>query len=166
MSSGHVFESGHILKCYIWRNLQCFKTDYIPLHFHCYDFSKFSSKTGFIASGSHYWRLTIVPAATQRQSGETMTSVSTGHIIHWHILKCYIWRNLQCFKTDYIPLHPHHQALSRAVPITDVWHCACCHTATEWGDHDFCLNRSHYTDIDSTNRERAPGAAVEPKEVG
>ena len=22
----------------------------------------------------------------------------------------------------------------------------CCHAETEWGDHDFCLSRSHYTD--------------------
>ena len=26
---------------------------------------------------------------------------------------------------------------------------------TEWGDHDFCLSRSHYTDTDPTSRERA-----------
>ena len=26
---------------------------------------------------------------------------------------------------------------------------------TEWGDHDFCLSRSHYTDTNPTRRERA-----------
>ena len=30
-------------------------------------------------------------------------------------------------------------------------------------DHDFCLNRSHYTDIDSTSRERATTAGIEPR---
>ena len=26
---------------------------------------------------------------------------------------------------------------------------------TEWGDNEFCLSRSHYTDTDPTSRERA-----------
>ena len=33
---------------------------------------------------------------------------------------------------------------------------------TELGDHDFCLSRSHYTDIDPTCRERAATAGIEP----
>ena len=33
---------------------------------------------------------------------------------------------------------------------------------TELGDHDFCLNRSHYTDTDPTSRERAATAGIEP----
>ena len=32
---------------------------------------------------------------------------------------------------------------------------------TELGDHDFCLSRSHYTDIDPTSRERAATAVIE-----
>ena len=31
---------------------------------------------------------------------------------------------------------------------------------TEWGDHDFCLSRSHYTDTDPTSRERAAAVDV------
>ena len=34
---------------------------------------------------------------------------------------------------------------------------------TERGDHDICLNRSHYTDTDRTNRERATTARIEPR---
>ena len=33
---------------------------------------------------------------------------------------------------------------------------------TELGDHDFCLNRSHYTDTDPTCREREATAGIEP----
>ena len=33
---------------------------------------------------------------------------------------------------------------------------------TEWGDHDFCISRSHYTDTDSTSREQAATAGIEP----
>ena len=33
---------------------------------------------------------------------------------------------------------------------------------TELVDHDFCLSRSHYTDIDPTSRERAATAGIEP----
>ena len=33
---------------------------------------------------------------------------------------------------------------------------------TELGDHDFCLSRSHYTDIDQTSRERAATTEIEP----
>ena len=38
----------------------------------------------------------------------------------------------------------------------------CCHNKTEWGDHDFCFSRSHYTDTDPTSRERATAAGIEP----
>ena len=38
----------------------------------------------------------------------------------------------------------------------------CCHTETEQEDHDFCLSRSHYTDIDPTSKERAARAGIEP----
>ena len=34
--------------------------------------------------------------------------------------------------------------------------------ATELGDHDFCLSRSHYTDTDPTSRERTATAGIEP----
>ena len=39
----------------------------------------------------------------------------------------------------------------------------CCHTRDRAGDHDFCLSRSHYTDIDPTSRERAATAGIEPR---
>ena len=39
-----------------------------------------ASNQAIIADGSQDRRLTIVRATTQRQSGETMTSVSAGHI--------------------------------------------------------------------------------------
>ena len=38
----------------------------------------------------------------------------------------------------------------------------CSHTGKEQGNHNFCLSRSHYTDIDPTSREQAPGAGIEP----
>ena len=38
----------------------------------------------------------------------------------------------------------------------------CCHKDTERGNRDFCLSRSHYTNTDSANKERAPGAGIEP----
>ena len=38
----------------------------------------------------------------------------------------------------------------------------CCHTETEWGDHDFSLCWSQYTGTDSTSRKREPGAGIEP----
>ena len=31
---------------------------------------------------------------------------------------------------------------------------------TEWGDHDFCLSRSHYADTDPTSRERAATVGI------
>ena len=34
---------------------------------------------------------------------------------------------------------------------------------SERGDHDLCLSRSHYTDMNSTSRERAATAGVEPR---
>ena len=34
---------------------------------------------------------------------------------------------------------------------------------TERADHDFCLSQSHYTDTDSTSRERAATAGIEPR---
>ena len=37
----------------------------------------------------------------------------------------------------------------------------CCHTETEWLDHDFYPSRSHDTDIDPTSGEQAPGAGME-----
>ena len=37
----------------------------------------------------------------------------------------------------------------------------CCHTG-EWGDHDFCLTRSHYTDTHPTSRERTTTVGIEP----
>ena len=37
----------------------------------------------------------------------------------------------------------------------------CCHNETERGDHDFCLSRSHYTDMDATSREWAARAGIE-----
>ena len=40
--------------------------------------------------------------------------------------------------------------------------CAATHK-TERGDHDFCLSRTHYTDTDSTSRERAATAGIEPR---
>ena len=36
------------------------------------------------------------------------------------------------------------------VPILTSNNFTCCHTETEWGDHDFCLGRAHYTDTDPT----------------
>ena len=33
---------------------------------------------------------------------------------------------------------------------------------TELGNHDLCLSRSHYTDTDTTSRERAATAGIEP----
>ena len=33
---------------------------------------------------------------------------------------------------------------------------------TELGDHDYCLNRSHYTDTDPASRERAAIAGIGP----
>ena len=39
------------------------------------------SSSGYLAEGSQDWRLTILSVATHRQSGETMTSVSAGHVI-------------------------------------------------------------------------------------
>ena len=32
---------------------------------------------------------------------------------------------------------------------------------TEQGDHDFCLSRSHYTNTDTTSRERSATAGIE-----
>ena len=32
---------------------------------------------------------------------------------------------------------------------------------TRWGDHDFCLSRSHYTDTDPNSRERAATKEIE-----
>ena len=34
---------------------------------------------------------------------------------------------------------------------------------TERADHDFCLSRSHYADNDSTDREKAATAGIEPR---
>ena len=36
---------------------------------------------------------------------------------------------------------------------------------TEWGDHDFCLSRSHYTDTDPTSRERGSNPGLPDQEL-
>ena len=33
---------------------------------------------------------------------------------------------------------------------------------TEWGDHDYCPSRSHYTDTRPTSREQAATVGIEP----
>ena len=38
----------------------------------------------------------------------------------------------------------------------------CCYSETERGNHDFFLSRSHYTDTDSTSRERVWGPCPQP----
>ena len=34
---------------------------------------------------------------------------------------------------------------------------------TEWGDHNFNLSQSHYTDTDPTSREHAATVEIEPR---
>ena len=64
---------------------------------------------GYLVDGSQDWPLTVLSVATQRQSGETMTSVSTGHFIltwtpntHTHTLSVYLFLFLSL--TDWIEL--------------------------------------------------------------
>ena len=49
------------------------------------------------------------------------------------------------------------------VPRLTSDNCTSCHIETEWGDHDYCLSRSHYNDTDLTSREWAATAGIEPK---
>ena len=39
--------------------------------------------------------------------------------------------------------------------LTNVRHFTCCHSQTERGDHDFFLDRSHYTNTDPTKPVKA-----------
>ena len=72
--------------------------------------------------------------------------------------------NFVCLVGWFFNVLVNYKAISRTGPKTECLTILRAAThETELGDHDFCLRRSHYTDTDPINRERAVTAGIEPR---
>ena len=72
-------------------------------------------------------------------------------------------KSLVCLLVWFLNILVNYLVISRTGPKTERLTILRAAThETELGDHDFCLSRSHYTDTDTTSRERAATAGIEP----
>ena len=106
-----------------------------------------------------------------RQSWETMTSVSAGHIILTPTQPVRSGQPQQ--ESNPAPPHQESLALPTELPRPPLkWRscrrifissAACTLDRAGRGDHDFCLSQSHYTDTDPTSRDRRPQRESNPE---
>ena len=85
-----------------------------------------------------------------------MTCFPFTALVYWPC--CFFFLNLFGFLTSSSKarLYP------GRVPRLTFDNFTCCYSETEWGDHDSCLSRSHYTDTDPMSRDLVPRVGIEP----
>ena len=82
LNYAHPWSEGYLLSLFVYGSQRhCALPLHLGLGFFVWIFNVHRQQLGYLADGSQGRRLTILRAATQRQSRETMTSVSTGNII-------------------------------------------------------------------------------------